>query len=98
MKLAAFIVGNIEPILQHWEEFAQSLFPETMRMSPSALRDHAEEILRAIVADLQASQTKEEQRQKSLGRAPKVWHAPETKAQTHAVLQALWQFVCPRPP
>ena len=88
MRLADFIRGNIEAILEEWDAFANSLFPEARHMSAPALRDHARQILEAIVVDLGRPQTLDEQQQKSLGRAPKVPDAPETAAQTHAVLRA----------
>jgi signal transduction histidine kinase len=55
---------------------------------PSALRDEAKQILEAVAVDLSTSQTKQAQIDKSLGRAPKVMDAPETAAQTHAILRA----------
>ena len=57
-------------------------------MTPLALRDHAKQILEAVAKDLSTSQTKQAQADKSLGRAPKLMEAPETAAQTHAVLRA----------
>jgi signal transduction histidine kinase len=57
-------------------------------MTTLALRDHAPKILEAVAKDLATSQTREAQSEKSKGRAPKVTGAPETAAQTHAVLRA----------
>src|SRR5688572_25197987 len=88
MKLAAFIQGNMEPILMEWEAFAKTLYPASREMTPLMLRDHAEQILQAVIADLSTSQTKAEQSEKSMGRAPEAWNARETAAQTHAVLRA----------
>ena len=45
MRLADFILANIEPILAEWEVFAAASGPA--RHGPATLRDHAEEILRA---------------------------------------------------
>jgi signal transduction histidine kinase len=66
MKLACFIEGNLEVILREWDVFAAS-FPAAASMSLTALRDHAREILLAVVADMQTSQTSREQKEKSLG-------------------------------
>jgi signal transduction histidine kinase len=88
MRLADFIVENMEVILTEWDAFAGSLYPETAHMTPRALRDHAQQILEAIAADLRTSQTMREQAQKSMGHAPRVMNAAETAAQTHAVLRA----------
>jgi signal transduction histidine kinase len=57
-------------------------------MTQLALRDHAQPILEAVAKDLTTAQTREAQSEKSKGRAPKVAGAPETAAQTHAVLRA----------
>jgi signal transduction histidine kinase len=78
----------METILREWEAFAQTLFPAASHMTPLALRDHAEKIMEAVVADLSTPQSGEEQAEKSKGRAPVAHDAPETAAQTHAVLRA----------
>jgi signal transduction histidine kinase len=78
----------METILEEWEEFAATLLPAAGGMTSLALRDHAKEILEAVAKDLSTPQTKEAQAEKSKGRAPKLSEAPETAAQTHAVLRA----------
>lgn len=88
MRLADFILRNIEPILEQWEEFAATLLPAARHMDSLALRDHARQILQAVAKDLSTPQTRDEQREKSLGRAPRAADAPETAAQVHAVLRA----------
>jgi signal transduction histidine kinase len=88
MRLADFILRNMESILVEWEAFAGTLFPAAASMTPLALRDEAKEILEAVAKDLSTSQTKQAQIDKSLGRAPKLMDAPETAAQTHAILRA----------
>ncbi|MFN2578963.1 MAG: ATP-binding protein [Pyrinomonadaceae bacterium] len=88
MRLAEFILRNMEPILAEWEEFAATLLPGATSMTPLALRDHAKQILEAVANDLSTTQTREAQAEKSKGRAPKLTDAPETAAQTHAVLRA----------
>lgn len=88
MRLPEFILGNMEAILKDWESFAASLLPAAADMTSLALRNHARQILEAVVKDLRTDQTREEQAEKSKGRAPKAPGAPETAAQTHAVLRA----------
>jgi signal transduction histidine kinase len=88
MRLAEFIVSDMENILSQWEEFASSMLPAAATMSPLALRDHAEQILRAAALDMMSAQTRESQAEKSKGRAPIVVDAPETAAQTHGFLRA----------
>ncbi|MEX3815052.1 ATP-binding protein [Paraburkholderia sp. BR13439] len=92
MRLADFISRDIELILAQWEAFAATLLPAAGKMGSLALRDHAQQILEAIARDLRTSQTREAQREKSLGRAPTLIDATETAAQTHAVLRARGGF------
>ncbi|KAF7962855.1 histidine kinase [Cupriavidus sp. UYMU48A] len=92
MRLADFILQNIEPILEQWEAFAASLLPAARNLDSHALRDDAQQILEAVAKDLSTSQSREEQREKSLGRTPKPMDAPETAAQTHALLRARGGF------
>ena len=88
MRLADFIENNMESILAEWEAFAATRLPAAASMNALALRDHAQQILEAIAADLRTSQTREAQTAKSMGIAPASIGAPETAAQTHAVLRA----------
>jgi len=88
MRLADFILRDTETILAEWEAFAATLLPAASGMTSLALRDHAKPILEAVAKDLATPQTKEAQSEKSKGRAPKLLGAPETAAETHAVLRA----------
>lgn len=88
MRLADFISRDIEPILAQWEAFAATLLPAASNLESLGLRDHAEQILHAVVRNLRTSQTREAQREKSLGRGPQLNDAAETAAQTHALLRA----------
>ncbi|MBX3467361.1 MAG: sensor histidine kinase [Planctomycetes bacterium] len=88
MRLAEFILSHREAILADWETFAATLLPAAQGMTRLSLRDHAPQILAAVAKDLSQPQTRAEQHEKSLGRAPVLAGAPETAAQTHAVLRA----------
>jgi signal transduction histidine kinase len=66
MRLANFILENVEPILQQWEDFARSLEPGA-KMDTLALRDDAEAILRACARDMRTAQSGDEQVSKSRG-------------------------------
>lgn len=90
MRLADFIDANIEAILSSWESFALTLLPAARHLDSLALRDHAQDILRAISADLRTAQTRRQQEEKSQGGGPHL--ANETAAQTHAVLRAASGF------
>jgi signal transduction histidine kinase len=92
MRLSDFIERDMETILAQWEAFAATLLPAARDLDSRSLRDHAQEILVAIAKDLRTSQTREEQSEKSKGRAPALENAPDTAAQTHAVLRARGGF------
>ncbi len=87
MRLAEFILHDMEAILEEWEAFAATLLPAAAGMSPLALRDDAPQILRAIAKDISTPQTREAQAEKSRGRAPTLPGAPETAAQAHGLLR-----------
>jgi signal transduction histidine kinase len=66
MRLADFILENVEPILQEWDAFARALAPGA-KMDVLALRDDVEAILRACARDMRMAQTGAEQANKSKG-------------------------------
>jgi signal transduction histidine kinase len=66
MRLADFIQSNVEPILAEWEIFARSIGAGE-HLTQLALRDHAGQILQAIVRDMKRPQTAAEQAKKSKG-------------------------------
>ncbi|MDP9000439.1 MAG: HAMP domain-containing histidine kinase [Myxococcota bacterium] len=68
MDLAYFIDSERVAIVAEWETFARTLLPAAEGMSPTALRDHANQILTAIVRDMRSRQTLAEQAAKSKGR------------------------------
>jgi signal transduction histidine kinase len=88
LRLADFILGDMERILIKWEAFAATCSPASASMTSSELRDHAKQILEAVAADLRTSQSAEEQTDKSMGLAVAPFGAPETAAQSHALLRA----------
>ncbi len=88
MRLADFILQEMETIVAEWEAFAATRVPAATGLSAAALRDHAHQILNAVAKDLRTPQTRHEQSEKSRGNAPVIEAAPETAAQTHAVLRA----------
>ena len=54
MRLAQFILRDMESIVVEWEAFAATLLPAAAAasMNPLALRDHAKQILGAVAIDL----------------------------------------------
>jgi signal transduction histidine kinase len=67
MRLADFILANVEPILVEWEAFARGIAPGA-KMDALALRDHAGDILQATALDMRSTQTAAERSAKSRGR------------------------------
>ena len=68
MRLADFILANVEPILAEWEAFARRIWPAAAAAAdPADLRDHAEQILRATARDMRSVQTATQQSDKSKG-------------------------------
>jgi signal transduction histidine kinase len=97
MRLSEFLVTHREQILSEWVEFARTCLPTgDGTRSPSdamglrALRDHASEMLDAIVVDLNTPQTRSEQADKSEGKsdAEPDCGVPETAAQAHGAGRA----------
>src|SRR5436190_19829693 len=87
MRLAEFVIQNMDSVMREWEAFATSLFPAERQMTRLALRDHVREIMQAVATDISTDQTRYEQAEKAKGRAPKILDAPETAAQSHAGLR-----------
>jgi diguanylate cyclase (GGDEF)-like protein/PAS domain S-box-containing protein len=79
-RLSNFIRAEIEPILEDWEDFAESLH-HASHMDKKGLRDHAKFMLLVIADDLDAHQSESEKAKKSKGLGPKV--DGETWAEVH---------------
>lgn len=91
MKLSQFITEHTEQILVEWEAFARKQAPAATGMSDLALRDHAKQILETAVADMDTTQTDEQQEEKSKGLAP-TNSGGDSAATTHGELRHLHGF------
>jgi signal transduction histidine kinase len=67
MSLSAFIRTHHEEIIREFAAFAKTLMPSGVEMTAAELRDHAEDILNAVVQDISIAQTSDEQSRKSQG-------------------------------
>ncbi|MEX2270515.1 MAG: ATP-binding protein, partial [Vicinamibacterales bacterium] len=67
MRLADFILANVEPILVEWESFARGIWPTGQAADVAELRDEAEDILRATAIDMRSDQTATQKADKSQG-------------------------------
>lgn len=90
MRLSDFITTNVEPILQAWEDFARTIETPGAPLDTKALRDHAGQMLHAIVLDLRENQSVQQQIAKAQGNAPE--NDVETPAETHAVTRLMAGF------
>lgn len=68
MSLSAYIHDHHEEIVREFAVFARTLMPPGADMSEQQLRDHAEDILTAVVQDMSIAQTSNEQTLKAQGR------------------------------
>jgi signal transduction histidine kinase len=91
-RLANFICDNMEQILLEWETFARDLHIGDAEMDVPALRDHAEQMLRAFAIDLETPQTANEQALKAKGGSDAKPSGPPTAAQQHGAGRALSGF------
>ena len=67
MSLRAFIQDHHEEIVSEFAVFAKTVMPAGADMTEVELRDHAEELLVAVVRDMGISQTEAEEYRKSQG-------------------------------
>src|SRR5512140_2418835 len=85
LALAEFIDKERNKIVAEWETFARTLLPGAGALTNVGLRDHADEILTAIVQDMRARQSSEEQAAKSKGEGQA--QRLEVIGQLHAALR-----------
>ena len=67
MRLSKSIQDHMEELLSDWESFAQTLLPAGKTLNQAALRDDAENLLRAIALDMETAQSPAQQALKSKG-------------------------------
>lgn len=87
VRLGDFVRRNVAQIVHEWIGFAETRIPASEGMTVLALRDHVEEILSFIADDIESSQTRSEQVQKSQGDGPKEGGAHRSAAEVHADLR-----------
>jgi signal transduction histidine kinase len=90
MRLSEFMLTHREQILSEWVAFARSCTTSADGMDLAMLRDHASEMLDTIAADLNTTQSKSEQAEKSEGKsdASPDSETPDTAAQSHGAARA----------
>ena len=88
MGLSDFITLEADKIMSEFESFARQQLPAAADMDVVALRDHARQVLEAIALDMRQPQSKFQQREKSLGKAPREESADSSPAEIHGALRA----------
>ncbi|AVX23630.1 Two-component sensor histidine kinase [Pseudomonas syringae pv. atrofaciens] len=89
MRLSGFILENIEAIVREWTDFARTLSALGEPLDTTELRDHAEQMLRAIATDLQTDQSSQQQVDKSQGHGVS---NEQTAAKSHAITRLMSGF------
>jgi signal transduction histidine kinase len=84
MRLSEFLRSDISLIMADWEAFARGHVVVASDMSRAELRDHLSSIIEFIANDMDSSQTKLEQKEKSKGDGLKAGGGGESAAETHA--------------
>lgn len=90
--LSDFIAQNNALIVDECEAFARTLGPAAEDMDREALRDHIDQILVAVAADMKQPQTEAQRSEKSKGHAPADADSLDPAAETHGALRAASGF------
>ena len=91
MRLAVFLLANLDEVMDAWEAFARSLEPGKHLTAPD-LRDDAEEMLRFIARDMETDQTALEEIEKAHGRGADLPRGRQSAAHLHGLARATQRF------
>jgi signal transduction histidine kinase len=95
MKLSRFILSNLEEIVGEWTIFASSLEPIGELGSPTELRDHATEMLKAIAKDLETGESPAQKKRKSISEVSKI-SGGDSAASAHGAVRQVSGFTMPQ--
>ena len=90
ISLSDFIRHHHPELVAHFEAFARTFSAVAAHMTSAELQDHCEELLTAIVADMESPQTDRQQADKSVGLG--LAGAMETSGLLHAEARILHRF------
>jgi hypothetical protein len=103
MSLRAFVEHHREESISEFAVFARTLTPSAAHMTEAELRDHAEEILTAVLEDMATEQTVQEQSRKpqshgsaQIMKASRKPHADDWVQQGFTFQAVLAEFRAPR--
>lgn len=86
VTLSRFIRESASELADEWQKHAATCMPAAGRMNVDELRNHVRELLKWVADDMETPQSAGEQRDKSLGRQPRLL-LRDTAAETHAALR-----------
>ena len=86
MQLTTFIQIHEHEILNEWDSFAKKVFGDIFKDGKYLARDHAAEILKELVADMNSRQSLEKQLEKSQN-ITSSREKPESAANIHGLLR-----------
>jgi len=95
MKLSRFIISHIDQIVGEWETFAHSLSKPDFAMPIADLQDHARQMLKAIAADMETSESKQQKKVKSVSDVSSI-SGGESAASTHGSLRQISGYTMPQ--
>ena len=95
MKLSSFITANLDEIVSEWEVFAASLELAAEISSAIDLRDHAKEMLKAIVLDMETAESPTQKKNKSIGEVSKI-SGDDSAASAHGAVRQVSGFTLPQ--
>lgn len=84
MRLASFIISNIDAILVEWVAFARGQLPAAATMGEAALLDHGKLILEEIASDMSRPQGDAERQAKSEGNGSNASESSGVPSRSHA--------------
>lgn len=91
MRLSEFILSRQELIMQQWENFARTILPEA-QLDSKALRNHISYLLEFIARDMETTQSRLQQSDKSQGLGQKEADASDSAAEMHAAIRYVEGF------
>ena len=92
MRLSEFLRSDIALIMADWEAFAQEHIPVASALTRTELRDHLSSIIEFVANDMDSTQTKLEQKEKSKGVGIKAGGEVASAAETHADIRFMEGF------
>lgn len=95
MKLSRFIISHLDEIVGEWETFARSLSISDFALPAVELQDHSRQMLKAIAADMEKAESKQQKKEKSVSDVSSM-SGGRSAASTHGSLRQISGFTMPQ--